>query len=826
MKILRFLLSLACLLGLFFLFDNRFAQLPYLKEMKALQDAPALGHFFNPFGGFWTNAETKELPKSYKLNLPELQDKVEVLFDDRLVPHIFAKNENDLFFAQGFVTAKLRLWQMEFQTHAAAGRISEIFGSRALAYDRQQRRTGMVLGAENALKAIREDPQIQKVLDAYTAGINAYIASLSPADYPVEYKILSYAPEPWTNLKTTLLLKYMARTLSFRSHDLSLTRVLHDYGPEVIKELYANYPKNQDPVVPPDTKFNFKAKKIPSIPKQVSVDSIYGEVKKVAPDMSGIGSNNWAVNGEKAAGSYPILSNDPHLTLSLPSIWFEIQLVGPKINVYGASLPGAPGVISGFNREVSWGVTNVGADVIDWYQITFADPEQKTYVYGDTVREISYRIEEIKIRDSLAIQDTILMTHYGPIVALEEDSVLAKQNGYPIQTALRWIAHEPSNEARAVYELNKARNYRDYRRALEHFECPGQNFVYADVHGDIAITSSGKYPVRWEGQGQYILDGSNPDHEWGEFFPFNQNPHIRNPERGFVSSANQFPVVDSLYPYYLDWKFADYSRGKRINERLAEMEEITMDSLQALQNDNLNLFARDMLPLLLSKIDSLPLNESETQARDLLRRWDYRFEAESVSPSIYEAWWGELFGAIWDDEFEKGGYIYPSRDQTRNLILKNDTASVRWIDNVNTPEKERLSDIIALAYQRAISQLETDHGPLGSDWNWSNVRNTTIKHLIPNFNSFSTPKLNGGGHKLAVNALSARQGPSWRMVVQLGRTPQARVIYPGGQSGNPGSFYYDQFVQDWAQGKLAEALFLKSSQSKNKRIISRLKLSK
>jgi penicillin G amidase len=831
MRFLRLIFSFTITFLLFYILQNRPVDLPYLQNIKALQQAPAFGKFFNPFAGFWMNAEPKILAKTIRLNLPELTKKVDVILDDRLIPHIFAENEHDLYYTQGYITAKYRLWQMETQTRSAAGRISELAGEATLERDKFQRRIGMVYAAEQALKAMEADTVSRKVLYAYTQGVNAYIKELRPRHYPIEYKLLGYAPEEWTALKTALLLKYMVYELSYRNEDLAMTQQLANKGEKVMDELFNHYSPHQSPIVPTETPFKFKKLTIPAKPKKQYIPANMQKPKTKLEDKSGIGSNNWAISGSKSATNYPILANDPHLQLNLPSLWFEIQLVIPNqnLNVYGASLPGAPGIISGFNRDVAWGITNTETDVTDWYQIQFKDSTRQEYFHKEAWKAVKTRIEVIKVKGKEDVKDTILFTHHGPIVALEKDTIFASyadttlHNPVPFNCALRWIAHDESNELMTFYKLNRAKNYREYHKAIANYSSPAQNFVYADVYKEIAITSQGKFPLKWKGQGKYILDGSNPEHEWNEWIPTEQNPQVYLPktDTGFVSSANQFPVSDSLYPYYLHWKFAPYSRGKRINEFLSQEKLFTVKDMQKLQNDNLNLFAKNLLPILLKQLDSLKANPTEAKVIAELKKWNYRFEANKIAPSVFKSWWENLNMAIWEDDFQGRHVFFPTYDKTHDLILSQDSP---WFDNLLTPEKETLKEITIQSFVKALELLKEKQGALGKNWQWGYVKSTQIKHLL-NIPAFNSEVVFCGGDNLAVNAMQSRKGPSWRMIVEIGRSPKAYIIYPGGQSGNPGSFYYDNFIKMWQEGKLAEAYYMRRVREENPRIISRIKLS-
>lgn len=768
---------------------------------------PPVGKFLSPFVGFWQNAETRRQPANQKLALTGLKAEVKILYDENRVPHIFAQNDYDVYYAQGYVTAQDRLWQMEFQTRAAAGRISEIVGSKAIEFDRFQRRMGMVYGAEQSLKAMLAEPRSRQMLEAFTAGINAYISQLKPQQYPLEYKLLNYAPEPWTPLKCSLLLKLMAYDLAGRSDDLRLTNILRKYGPAVVKDLFPDYPVREDPIVPSGTPLDFEPVPVPPTPPSFTARQS-GRRPQREPNPE-LGSNNWAVSAAKSATGYPLLANDPHLQLNLPSIWYQVQLITPEMNVYGVSLPGAPNVIIGFNERISWGVTNVDADVMDWYQIKFKDTSQRQYWHDNQWKPIQKVAEEIKVKGASSVFDTVSYTHHGPVVYDRPEQAFDKRS--PVKHAMRWVAHEQSNEILTFYLLNRARNYHDYRNALTYYTAPAQNFIYADADKNIAIWPTGKFPLKWKNQGKFILDGTDPAYDWQGWIPPAHNPHVKNPERGFVSSANQFSADPKDYPYYLNWQFAPAQRGIRINQRLAQMTKVTVDSMRQLQNDNLNLHAQTILPAMLAAVQKDKLSKAQLKAFNVLAHWNYFNHAAQIAPSIFQEWWPALDKAIWEDEFgsdKKAELRYPSRDRTMQLILAEPQA--RWFNNVKTFPKETLALLATTTFKAITDSLAQKYGPLGQKWRWASVKSTDILHLakLPGFGK--SDLLIGGGAGI-VNATGERHGPSWRMVVALGPEVQGYGVYPGGQSGNPGSFYYDNLIETWRQGKLFKLKYLKTA---------------
>jgi penicillin amidase len=561
---------------------------------------PPFGKLLSPFHGFWQNAEAPDSgePTEEHLQIPGLEKEVKVVYDEMGIPHVFAENDHDLYLAQGYLTAKDRLWQMEFQTHFAGGRISEIVGDKGLASDQFQRRMGSVYGAEQSFEGMKADPQAKVALEAYSDGVNAYINSLSERKLPLEYKLLNYSPEPWSPIKSALFLKNMSFVLASGTDDLKMTNILRQYGREVAENLFPNYPFEESPIIPTGSPIDFKPVPIPASPK----DFIgLGSAMQTPEKDPNIGSNNWAVSGNKTVSGMPILANDPHLTLSLPSIWYQMQLVAPGVNVYGSTMPGTPNIITGFNKNIAWGVTNVGSDVLDWYQVKFKDASKLEYWHGGQWKKTKLRIETFKIKGKKDFVDTVFFTHHGPVVYLSHEK--AFKSNIPVGHALRWIAHEKSQELTTFYKLNRAKNYTDYTQALSYYSAPAQNFVFASNEGDIALWVNGKFPLKSKLHGKYLMDGTDPAADWQGFIPQAHNPHVKNPVRGFVSSANQFST-DPSYPYYLGWQYAPSERGRRINERLTAMTKVTIDSLRGLQNDNYNIRARKLLPLLLANVTS------------------------------------------------------------------------------------------------------------------------------------------------------------------------------------------------------------------------------
>lgn len=789
-----------------------------------------LGALLSPQHGVWQNAEPVNENFSADLQFPQLKGKVSVYFDERLVPHVFADQENDAYFVQGYIHAKFRLWQMELQTFAAAGRVSEIIGEKGLAHDREFRRLGMVYAAEVAVKEMEKDPAIKAECDAYTAGVNAYIEGLTESKMPLEYKLMGYKPEPWTNLKTALFLKYMSQNLASGEDDFEMTNAKSYFNTDDFAKLFPAIQDSLDPIIPKGTPFE-KQKVFPVAP--AGADSAYinnkdmADVQEEKADRAN-GSNNWAVSGKKTRSGAPILCNDPHLGLNLPSLWFEMQLSTPSFNVYGATFPGSPSVIIGFNDSCAFGVTNGGRDVRDYYEIKFKDDSRTQYLYNGNWQTTEWRIDTIKIKGKADYIDSVAYVNLGgsrcPVMydrnyAGVDDNGDGPRVANKRSFAVRWKAHDPSVELKYFNLINRAKNYSDYQAAAVNFHTPGQNVVFACKNGDIAMRTQGEWPAKWKGQGDYIMPGTDSSYLWQGMIPQDEVPFQYNPERGFVSSANQKPV-DESYPYYIGRNYPEY-RGIMINRKLAAMNDITPKDMMLLQNDNYNIVAEMALSFALKNIKESELNADEKKYADMLKQWDLRNDPDSKGATIFEVWWDKLGHVIYDDEYAKAPKVimHPFESTMLEQVLKDSAYS--FLDDISTAgKKETLADDVTAALKKAAAELK--QAEAAGMLEWGKYKQTTIYNLAK-LPAFSRSVVTGGsGHNINANKMDvkgkAAHGPSWRMIVSLTPETEAYGVYPGGQSGNPGSKYYDGFVDKWAAGEYYTLWMMKKEQAKDTRV--------
>lgn len=774
---------------------------------------PRLGYFLSPQKGFWQNAENSDASFDMDVVSDKLQGSSEVYLDDRLVPHVYAENEHDAYFIQGYLHAKFRLWQMEFQTDAAGGRLSEIMGDSSngtnfLNIDKFFRRLGMVYAAENTLKAIEKDPEIKAACDAYTEGVNAYIATLDESSYPFEFKLLDYKPEPWTNMHSALLSKYMAWDLAGYEDDFERTNARSVFTKEQFNALYPYGQDSLEPIIPKGTVFPKRSKDM--IPPALA-DSLYFNYKTIAavaeqvskPDPNN-GSNNWAVAGSRTMSGRPILCNDPHLNLNLPSIWYEMQLSAPGLNTYGVSLPGAPGIVIGFNDNCAWGLTNAERDVKDYYEITFQDNSKQQYYYDSAWQQTTFRQEIIKIKGKPDDTLQIPMTVWGPVMYDDTYADKLKDNK---AYAVRWSAHDASDELKTLYYLNRAKNFEDYEHAISNYQCPGQNFVFADISGDIAIRQQGKFPAKWRRQGDFVMPGSDSTYAWRGYIPDSMNITLHNPDTGFVSSANQYPY-DTSYPYYLGGTTYELFRGVMVNRYLRNMHNATVDSMEKMQNSTYNLLAEWAVPVLNKFLHDSLMNPDEKKYFDLVNNWDFNNDASSEAATVFKIFWDSLKLTVYGDELSQTDLPLPKPSNSTLLdAIKKDSVKL-FADNIYTTEKETIDDDINLAFQKVIPVLA--HLNSVDSIKWGRYKNSGVQHLLK-IPALSRLGLFAGGGNGIINAYQRFNGPSWKMIVELTDGINAYAIYPGGQSGNPGSKYYDAFIDDYVAGRYYKLLFTDKS---------------
>jgi penicillin amidase len=704
---------------------------------------------------------------------------------------------------------------MDFYSRVVFGRIAEVVGEMAIDFDRQNRRIGLKSMVIDFHDRIMENPESARLLESYTAGVNAYINNLSPADYPIEFKLLDYKPEEWTTQKSCMAYGLLANTLSKGEADLENTNALKLLGRDMFDMLFPDQLGNLDPIFPTDTEWDFDPVPVEK-PENLEYPLISTKQAMEKQDRI-IGSNNFAVDSTKSKSGNAILANEPDLQLTQPSIWYATHLVSPNINVMGVTVPGTFAILIGFNEQVAWGVTNSPRDQVDWYSIRFKDESREEYWYNEQWFKTEKVVERIEVKGESTIYDTIVYVHHGPVVY--DKNFMG--DGEKVNYAMNWLAHRENTTYDAMFGLNTAKNYEDFKAAMVKFTGPPQNVIFASIDGTIAMHAPGKFPIKWEEQGKFLMDGSDPRHEWKDLIPFEHEMSIKNPERGFISSANQHQV-DSTYPYYVyDHNFEKY-RNRRINDRLRTLTDITPQDMMKLQNDNFNYVAYEILDSLLAYVDSASLTTAEYEYYDMLQEWDYFTNPDQKAPSVFQLWWDQLYKITWD-EFDTVSIAIDKPDTyTTSYLLKNNK-DLPFFDYMETPATENAVELTRIAFDMALDSLENWKKENNEDFSWYQFKNTRINHLL-GLEPFSLERVRIGGYGKIVNAAGKTAGPSWRMVVELDAAGiKAWGVYPGSQTGNPGNPDYGSMIENWAKGTYYSLNF--SSQPLQDEVIHEVKMS-
>ncbi len=796
---IKFIVSLILTLFLIFLLNSRLGQMP------------PLGKFLDPFSGIWQNAHIPDIPEKLDRSIAELHDEVQIVFNERAVPHIFARNDHDLYYAAGYVTAMHRLWQMEFTAFAGLGRISEIAGESAMEFDRYLRRIGMSYGAEQIWELMQDDQEMKAILEAYSAGVNAWIAQLKPRQLPFEYKLLDYQPEPWTPLKTCALVMNISRTLSLRSQALRLTHLKAAWGKEAVLAFFPSYYEGAEPVISKGTQWDFAI--LPPDPPEESFIPQFVLRNLIDDIPEGIGSNNWAVSPDRSLTGNALFAADPHQPINLPSMWYEMQLNAPGINTYGVSFPGSPFILMGFNRNLAWGNTASTNLITDVFEIEL-DEENLNYFYENQWHPLELRLEKIKVRNGKTIVDTVRFTHHGPILYINNEKPFYQH--IPVGHAMSWSALIPAETLRGVKLINTANDFSDFREGLSNITAPPQNYAFASIDGDIGMQNNGLWPLRWQNQGTFISDGRRAEFDIQGFIPFEYLPHEINPDRGFVSSANQVHT-DSLYPFFYGWDFANDARAKTINNTLRENEQVSISDMKNLQLNAGNHEAKQWLQLMLDSVrgylnshPDIKLSDNFNFLLDSLKSWDKINSAKSIAATVFMHWRDELQAKLWKpltEPLDDLPHQRPNMDISLKVLFHQSPVDYYQMLTGFSPQT---GEILVTSLNKIIANLEAEKGPPGEQWEWWRFNGPFLKHWL-NLKALSTERMKVSGSSLSPNAVRNSFGPSWRMVAEMSDPVKAWGIYPGGQTGNPASQGYNEFTIDWAEGNYYELKLYKNA---------------
>ncbi len=740
----------------------------------------------------------RSLPQiSGTVTLAGISEKVEIIRDTYGIPHIYARNEADLYFAMGYATAQDRLWQMELLRRLGHGRLSELFGEKLVDVDRYFRM--LSAGAEKEHSGYPAD--LSFIPRAYIQGINAYLKNRNNR-LPLEFKLLRHRPEPWDVDDISAIFRVLNWGLSFGwKVDLTAADILEKVGEEKFKEAFPADYDDSDLIVPEESQI-------------ISGDAVRpAEAAQVVEQIAGIlpspASNNWVVSGKKSVTGKPLLANDTHLSLTNPSIWWEVHLVCPSVDAAGFVIPGLPAVSVGHNRHVAWGVTNVMVDDVDFY-IEKLNPENPhQYRYRGQWEDMTSDRQVIEVKGKDPVEVEILITRHGPIVP---GSIKISKNR---AISSRWAANDVEKPLKSSYLILKAENINAVIQALRRWEAPGQNFVFADSSGNIGYWCCAAIPIRRKGNGLLPVPGWTPEYEWQGYVPFEKKPHMINPERGYIATANN-KVSGNSYPFAIGnyWEPAD--RISRIRQLLMRKKRLSIHDIQKIQSDVYCPLAAEIVPEFIRVIKTRLTGTLAVKLQDVFEGWEYRMTANSTAACIFEMSYLKLLENIFKDELGQDLFhryleliIFAPR-ALRKMLRTNHSA---WIDNVDTPDPETMENIIEQSLRQAVDQLEDTFGADMAGWTWGRLHTLTFAHTFskrkPLNHIFNLGPYPVPGNHLTINKkqydytkpFNVLVGASQRMIVDMSDPAAALHVLPTGQSGLLGSPHYKDQVGLYLNGR-------------------------
>ncbi|MCI0441918.1 penicillin acylase family protein [bacterium] len=754
------------------------------------------------------------------MKISGLNSTARILRDRFGIPQIYASSQHDLFFAQGFVHAQDRFWQMDVWRHTGAGRLSEMFGKSQIDTDKFLRTLGWERIVREELN--RTDATSMNILKSYAEGVNAYLKNRGASQISFEHVLLSmmnrnYKIENWEPLHSATFAKVMSWDLCENMFsEMNRSLLLKTLTMDQINELYPAYPENGPFVVSYAPGSNSPADLPIAILKDSKINESLQELNSSLenlPDVIGvrgesIGSNNWVISGSKTNTGKPILVNDPHLGVQMPSIWYEAGLHCEPVtdqcpfDVSGFSFAGVPGIILGHNSRIAWAMTNVGADVMDLYVEKVNPQNVNQYLYQNSWRDMNVIQDRIHVGGSDDAIFSIRSTHHGPVISDSMKSLndFGNKTGQdvpkPYAIALRWTALDVSDTFPAIWKMNIAKNWEEFRAAASNFDVPSQNLLYADIDGNIGYQTPGMIPIRAKGDGRSPVPGWISDYEWTGYIPFNELPSVKNPEQDFIASANN-QVISSLYPHLItnDWE-APF-RAARITQLINENKKpVDENFIEAMQADNKNSKAEFLVPYLFN----LEFQDARLQqALEILRSWNHQNSMDSSGAALFEMFWKYLLSQTFHDDLpeqfwpggaERWGYVI----QKLITVEKN-----HWWDNKKTSMVETRDDILQSAFKLAVQELQRLQGNDPDKWRWGSLHTVTFRNETLGESGIKIVEkiLNRGpfessGGTTIVNATSfnplksfaVTSLPSMRMIVDFSSLDQSMTVNSTGQSGH------------------------------------------
>jgi penicillin amidase len=736
--------------------------------------------------------------------LTDMSGQVTVCRDAYGIPHIYSQNEADLYRATGYVMAMDRIWQMDLFRRVTTGRLSEIFGPDLVETDLLMRALRIPEKSDMVLK--QQDAEVLAAAECFADGVNQYLEQNS-GDLPLEFTLLGYKPDLWEPKHSLNLIGYMAwdLTMPWQSEVLifKIAQALGSQDPK-LREMIPDLDLHPTFAYP---EFDFSG-----IGRETGQNLLAGSRHLEALGISPFsGSNNWAVAGKKSVSGKPLFANDMHLGLNVPGIWYQMhQVIEGQLNVTGVCLAGAPFVVAGHNDRIAWGMTNTMVDDMDFYLETVNPDDPDLYRFQGEWREMDVRTETIFVKGDEAREKTLRFTHRGPVISefkgLKEHAL-----------SMRWTGNEFSNEVRTVYWLNRAGNWEEFKEAVRTFFSISQNIIYADVDGNIGLHFCAGVPIR-KGEGIFVVPGDTDEYDWQGFIPFEELPHVYNPESGYVSSANNRAVGED-YPYYISRWFSLPYRIDRIREMLTAKEKLGVEDFRAMHADVSSHLVPDFLYIILERLEALEgKSEIETEAFGVLESWDGAITRESAAALIFEKMRYHLLKNLVEDELEQElfGEFMNCPNLHDNLLARAFVYQASlWCDDVTTPDiQEDFTFVIQKSFQDTVQDISGELGGDINEWEWGKIHQVSLQHpmggvkILDLFFKLNRGPFPVGGSFHTVCPFSynfklyqSSFGASHRHIYTLEDWDNSWTVIPTGVSGVPSSPFYCNQTQMYLDGK-------------------------
>ena len=747
-------------------------------------------------GGFYFYLRSSLPQVEGRIAVQGLKAEVTIARDGDAVPLISAADDADAAFGLGYAHAQDRLFQMELMRRNGAGRLSEIFGAQALDTDRQMRVLGLYSLAEAEVKLL--SPPVRRGLEAYAAGINAFLAS-RPGALPPEYLLLRFAPEPWRVADSLVWGKLMDLLLAgnYRS-ELLRARLARGLSSDELAFLYPEYPDDA-----PTTLAGLAA-----IYRRLPLDRLYSALPPAVGPI--YASNNWVVDGAHSMSGKPLLANDPHLPFGAPGFWYLARLKTPEREIAGGTVPGTPFVVVGHNDRVAWGFTSTGSDVEDLFieKIDPADPDRYLTPGGSTAFES--REETIAVHGGAPVSLKIRTTRHGPVLS-DALPAGAAEEGYVLSLAAPFLDGAADSTPEALWGIDRAADWTGFRTALKSFVAPQQNIVYADDGGGIGFIAPGRIPIRKSGSGWLPVPGWTGDYDWTGFIPFAELPQASDPTSGrFVSANNK--IVPNRYPYFLsrDWDLPN--RAERITELLAATPQQSPAASAAIQADTLSIAARRLVPLMTRIVPgSEPGSDMAREAIERLAGWDFRMDPDKVEPLLFTAWLRTFAHDVFVRRLGEAAADY--WDLKPEIMVSVLTAHPEWCGEPKE-KTESCDAMLSAALRAALAELAQANGPEMLQWQWGRAHvaefpNPVFSRIavlrdwlhigVPTPGGFDTVNRGSTTIRDEAHPYGQRFGAGLRIVTDLASPADSRMIAVPGQSGNPLSPHFSDLLQRWRQ---------------------------